>query len=718
MHEQSMRKSILTIAFITGLLAIVTQTLLYREISIVVKSNELILGVILASWLIFVGLGSLISFMGAKFRVSVIAFIIACCISMVWVHLNSIWFTPEMGAIWPFSRTLLLIAISVFPPAFLNGTLFSSLTRKFMNVGDPSKIYIYEGFGSLCGGILSLILVTLIPSRVIMPLFVAIGFSGILSVEYRKKGRLVFIILTLLAFISIHLLNVLDNDLFEKLRPGYSLERFESANGPIEIAERENEFYLFKNGVYIGSSGDSLKLMPIVYSTMPPIDGEKRILIHGGILDGAVNALQKYDSTQITCLLSNKKVLSVGASTFRNYRNLQGQKIHTIFGDPRRSIALADGKFDIVYLFPGIPQSSLSARLITRETFARIHSKLNDNGRIIVAFPGSPNIIDIQIANILSSVKQSMQSVFDSASVYLINGMAVIVAPDNDQLGENIRLGKIYSPDPRYPKGMLSAMTDKFRNDDIRRRISETSIEPNTDSHPVAFMVGLILWENLADSGLISFFSRIDIKIWLLIILSAATIVSISEYVFTKHHFTVPALSVFSGAIGMACTIISLYSFQLAVGKLYAALGILSALFLFGSVIGARISSTTEKITPVRWRLLAILIIPMITGIIKIVSFAPPVWLGLTIFGIFHIYIGFIVGTLYPILLKWSSRTSFAGNKAAGIFYGLDLIGSSIAAPLVGVVLVPSMGIDNVVLMISITILISIILSFKLRGEK
>ena len=171
------------------------------------------------------------------------------------------------------------------------------------------------------------------------------------------------------------------------------------------------------------------------------------------------------------------------------------------------------------------------------------------------------------------------------------------------------------------------------------------------------------------------------------------------------------------GALGLGMSIFGLYSFQLAVGQLYTAIGLLSSLFLAGTVVGARLSSK-DRLNLDIWLRALWLLLPVSFLIILVPGWVPPLWVAFIIYGIYHIYSGFVVGCLYPLLLKRARNIGIWKHRAPGVLYGFDLLGASVAAPLVGVVLIPSLGVLKTEALLALLIILSIIITLKLKNRR
>ncbi len=692
-------------AFSVGGIGLFTQALLFRELSIVLRSNDLIVGLLLASWLVFAGIGSLSGLLRGRWHSALLLQAGLAIVSVVWCHLLTLLLAPKMGEIWPFPLTVLLVAASVGPVAFLTGTAFSALARKYSEFGNPAKVYIFEGFGALAGGVLSLILVPVLAPKIGIPLIVALALAGVLPFTASRKNRLLVGVACIVAFVLLPILNLTDSCIYNAMRPGYTVERYESAWGAIEILHRHEEVYLFQSGSYAGSTGDSVLAEGIVHPIMLKAQRKKNILVMGGVLQGAVESALLYEPDDVTVLVADPKLLAVGSAKFARFRQLSDQRIDVLTGDPKRSIARLGGEYDVAIFFSEIPQSGASGRLLTVSAFRELSEKMAPNGIVAVGFPVSPNIVTEEEAAVLASVGEAMRSVFGSSRVYLVSSVAMVVAPDDGELGDFIRAGD-YEPPPtkRLPKPILANLFEEYRQRDLAERINSASVPANTDDRPVAFLVGIKHWERLTGGGLVRILSERPFIFWAAPLLFLVIFGVLLRVVHRLGKVSAPFAAISMGGIGMGLSVLGLYGFQLAVGQLYAAIGLLSALFLTGTVIGAQLSSI-NRLNVSRWRILLLLLFPISLGIIRLPGLTPPLGLAIPIYGLFHLYAGFVVGALYPLLLQQAEAQNLWRNRVAGVIYGFDLIGAALSAPVFGVILIPSLGVEKALILLTILII-------------
>jgi len=716
MAPEDTRKSLLASAFSSGAMALLTQALLFRELSIILRSNDLIVGILLSLWLLMTGLGSISAPFGKKWFVCYTVQTITSALSIVWLYILANVLSPGIGQIWPFYKCVLLILLSSAPIAITTGSLFASLSSAYRHFGDPAQVYIREGAGSLVGGMLSLFMAIFLPPQVGISVTAGVSFAGLLIYTSKSKKTLTCIAGLILVFSTIPLLDNAHERLTESLYGGYSVERYESTKGAIQILRRENETYLYQNGVYLGSARDTADSAPLMHGILADSRKGGDYLLAGGILQGAVNSILAHDPKSVTVLVNDPRTLEIGIAEFSAFRKLDDPRIKVIPGDPVRSIEKLDGKFDYILLFPGIPQSSGDSRILTHRLFATLTELRKPSGKLFVGFPAAPNLVTNEEAEMLASISKTISD-FGQVTAYMGENTALLVHPDNGEWGDFLRNIK-----PDGHGGLeayhfaLPTLFESFRQESLRERIAQTDIPVNTWNKPAVLLIGLRRWENLADGGFLTAMSSIPYSAWLVVLGLLALVsapFSLSKKVPSAMIFVI---ALFTGALGMGSSIWLMYYFQVVGGQLYFAIGILSGLFIMGSIYGALLASR-GKIGFGFWRLSLLIFVASI-GVLSystIINF--PIWLAIIVFGAYHLLVGGVVGMLYPLLLYTADEKGLMGKKSPAVIYSADLIGSALTAPFFGILIIPVFGMTRALFLLIALYGLIMIVSLSMRNK-
>ncbi|MCX7965409.1 MAG: hypothetical protein N2596_02110, partial [Syntrophorhabdaceae bacterium] len=205
---------------VTGACGIVAQTILLREMLILFSGNELSIGVIIGSWILWEAFGAY--FAGKKhFKKETIEnaliiltiafslfFIVSIYIARVFKLIVGIPLDTGAGILQIFYASFFVL----FPSGFLHGMLFTlicSFFNELMNDGKQSigRVYFYEMLGTIIGGIiLNYFLIqyfnafTIAVTLNIISVFSCL-FLLIYSSKKNNKGLVLMVVMSLFAFI-------------------------------------------------------------------------------------------------------------------------------------------------------------------------------------------------------------------------------------------------------------------------------------------------------------------------------------------------------------------------------------------------------------------------------------------------------------------------------------------------------------------------------------
>ena len=173
------------IYFSLGAFTLVQQTILLREIFVVVSGNELSFGVTLANWLAGVFFGSAagglvadrIRRIGPAFAATVWLLCLASPVMITLARLIHVLNSTPPGTALPFIRVFSYSALATVPFSFLVGFAFPLAARlgakeTSFPTGRISRMYMTEALGALAGGMMyTFLLVERLDSFTIVALF-------------------------------------------------------------------------------------------------------------------------------------------------------------------------------------------------------------------------------------------------------------------------------------------------------------------------------------------------------------------------------------------------------------------------------------------------------------------------------------------------------------------------------------------------------------------
>jgi spermidine synthase len=376
-------------AFLTvGLFAQTAQILLLRELLVALDGDELALGVMLAAWLLFVGLGAVLAAPAARAHLPgrhyALCLALAVCSlppALVLVRLaRPILHTP-LGTPLGLGHSVLLSCAAVAIPAACIGLLFPLMVR--VTRARPAIAYGAESIGALLGGLLFVFVVV---TR-LSPLAIGAG-AGLLAAGAaagllgpargaHKTERGVLIALVLACGLGTALGGRADASLhglrWAEALPGYELlATRESPYGRYSVLEASGQVSLFLDGRLQHDVPDPHAAGALVHTALLQHPEPLAVLIIGGGLAGNVQRALEHGPQRVDLVELDpapQRLLEAHAPP-AVLRGLDAPQVRVHHADPA---ALLDGslrRYDAIIVDVGDP-STLGLNRLYAERFIR-----------------------------------------------------------------------------------------------------------------------------------------------------------------------------------------------------------------------------------------------------------------------------------------------------------------------------------------------------------
>jgi len=692
--------------FLLGFVALVAQTVLYRETLIFVQGNELTLGPVLSIWLLG---GALAGFFCArakkseKFLKTLHFFLIfSLPLSLLIVRVVGAVLLP-FGKASSFFLVFLLTLFSLFPMNFF-------LTAEFLvcmalisreKAGGVGFSYFLETLGAFTGALI---------------------FTFILSFYWLSSGVIVFLSL-LLVLISFFLFSglkkvfplalalILASSLFflpqfEALTRGfYFLGWVLSQDSPIQNitltrvsrefspGKARKETQLFLNGQLSGFSGGYNLLVQLpAHLPLALVENPKRVLVVGGLASGLVREVLKHPVKEVVVLELDPEVVEVVKAHYPpgDISFFKDKRLRVIFVDARRFLKSHRSRYDvIIFDLPG-PQNILLARLYTAEFIKEIRQHLNPGGVFSFLFPGSEEYLSretrLYSGSLIATLKTSFPQVIATPAV----GSLLIAS---------IKRKKIFLPfifDVLKRRKVKVGFDPVFLESAFERtlyfqRKFEGNFPINTDERPVSIFLNSLIFQKISGSS----FQYLDdfflAHPYFLVILVFSPLLL---FLFPQRR---PLSVVFSaGLAGMVAEISLIYLFQLNIGYVYSQVGLLLAFFMLGLSLGGYFFKDKSGY-----------LLEMAAGLGLLLLFLPLIpRLQLFAYSLYFYFIllglsGFLVGAVFPL------SVTFMGREKSGLVYSVDLLGGALGAFLTGAFLLPLLGLRNSSFLVALLLSVS-----------
>ncbi len=733
---------------VLGAFSLVGQTVLFRELYVLFAGNELVLGVMLSSWMIWVSAGSGASGrrVGPRRSGSFGALLVLGALlllgSVAALRLASPLVVQVQGEIAGFRRMALVCFVATMPCGILAGYLFGLGSEMSRAGGMPShlagsRVYTWEAMGSgVTGLLLGYFVLSALGSLRTAVLFLVLTASLAFALGAGKRMRRTTVaalaLLPVLAFtVSMHLQDKLDRALESARLPGYELVgSTESPYGRTDLAVREGQKTLFYNGTVKAVKPDRATAEEKIHLPILAHGGPSRILLLGGAEGDALDELARHEPDEVVYVELDGRAMGLAVSggllKIRPW-------IRVVTGDPRAFLASTKDSYDLIIVGMGEPLSLQLNRFYTVEFFKSAASRLRNSGVLALNLPGSENYLAPAKKRFLASILSALEEVFPSVLV-LLGGRVHMIAFKKSESA--VTAEEIVS---RLEKSglelyYLMPLTLRFRFSETRMEEAaglfnlEREVAVNRDFNFSGYLYDLLQWNSRLKLGLPDSASRlVGRRGWVFAsaLAGLALLYLLAMIVAPGSRAGRTALSSITivGMTAMGGDLAIITAFQVVCGSMYRWLAALSGLFMAGAALGCaaavRSGEDSRRNAAASGRedggsgipydgavgsSLAKVHIGMGAVLVSVVLFLEAYergWLAVTFmqaaFGLLSLGLGTAAGAGYLVACR------LAGDSPgiAARVYAFDLIGGFLGASLFAAIILPMSGMYYAILLLA-----------------
>jgi spermidine synthase len=716
---ENLIKMILILFFLFGFYSTISQVILVREFLVIFFGNELCLGTIFFSWLLWISLGAWTFKKVYSKIINPIKIFIVCLSASVFTIPFEIFIIRNLRILlgissyqlFPFHTMIISIFIVMCPLCFFIGFLFPLGVKIYRekNENALSRIYMFESLGSMFGGIIfTFVLVNLFNHFEILfliGLFILVCILILVNLLVRQRicSKLFSYSLIILNLVFLFLLlssKDINNYLIVKRWSSFAsglnlIESRDSKYQNVSIGVREDQYSVFENG-HISLSfpdpySDAIFIHPIMVQHLNP----KKVLIIGIPTLDLIQEAKMHNIDEIHFVELDSEVINL----VKKFLNIPEQKwIKIFYSDGRYFIKSTKEKYDIVVVNLSDPSTSLVNRYFTKEFFIEAKNILNEDGVFVTSLTSAVNYLGEDIGNYNVSIYHTLKQVFKSSlaspgdRTYFFASDSDVISLNSDILKERFLKRGIKSN--YFNEDYFKTLFEKDKVEWFRNELEKYKFKfTNTDIRPVTYFFNLILWSRFTNSYLPSFLEKIfSLEVILLFILGMFLWLLLkrpSKDVKISIAITIVGLS------GMLLEIILLFLFQNLRGYLYSEIGFFVSLFMFGLFLGSFSSEKVKNITVnifIFPQVVLIVVILITSGLIYLLKSQIIVFIYL-IFVFLFVITGFIIGFLFPVANKIYIHSGVKPDEASSKLDSYDHLGASIGAILGGTFLIPILGV-------------------------
>lgn len=662
-----------------------------REFIVHFFGNELVLGLILASWLFWAGMGSLLAdrlhLIMKKFSSWYFIIIFLFCFCLILLRFSRFIFGNLPGEAIGLFPSFLAAGFLTLLISFPLGILF--VLNVHFSEGNITLVYLWESMGAAFGGII--VHFFLIPYLSNWKASALVGAMIALSIFilFRKKREAVLLISTL---IILFLLFPCDN-FTQKFywKPFKLVESEDTPYGKLQVVQCREQINLYNNGLPVYSYPDFFSAEESVHFTLLQYPEASNVLLIGGGAGGSLAEILKYPQTYIDYVEIDPAIitLSVKNLPIKDSALFQSPRVYIHYQDGRSYLFQTKKKYDLILLNLPDPSTLQINRFYTVEFFKMVKQQLKNPGYFSFRVSSAENYISPELENYLSSLHTTLNTVFPNVEIVpgssnIFLGSSNTITLDESILSQRIRTyginNKFITPQ------LLPIRLDPFRIDFIKEKISKKTGILNTDLKPVSYFFNSVLWAKQflgIEGKIFKFFGGLNL-FWLLdfpliLVLLFFIYASIKR---SSSLFLLMPLAVI-GLTTLITEILVILSFQVYYGYLYKKIALLFASFMLGLAVGSAVSARKLKkmhhipVIQIFFVLILILLYNLFTS-------RPPEFF----FFCFLFVMGILSGYLFIVLNHFYLKN----KKNFGTGYGIDLLGSFIGALFASSLLIPLVG--------------------------
>jgi spermidine synthase len=683
-------------AFLLGLLATSFQILLLREFSAYFSGNELTLGIILASWLFWVGLGSLAAGKLKSFPNQTSLYLVVILLfpfALLAVRFSRFLFHLLPGEIVGLSPVIIMSFGLCLLIGFPLGALF--VVNVGRQAGDISRVYILESLGAVAAGPAVYGLMMLSSSSWATATVIA-GTIALLSCRTEKeKPCLPWALGVMLLLGGFWLADLPSQRAYWK--PFQLLITRDTRYGRLQLIRAKEQLSLYSNNSPVYSLPDPAAAEESVHFAMLQNPEARRILLIGGGPGGTLGELLKYRGAEIDYVELDPEIISLSRSFLgkEEQDNLNSARVRIIFQDGRTFLQGTEEKYQVMLLNLPEPATAQVNRFYTLEFFLLAQHHLSPGGILSFPIPSSETVIGPALQQFLSSLYSTLARVFPVVRVVpgdrnIFLASAAPLTLDPQELSRRIAslaLSTRYLED-RTLQSRLHALRIRY----LEGMLASGSPRLNSDFAPVSFFLNASLWSTQfrgPGAGILRFFSKVPV-FWLLglPLLLFVLLLLVLRAKKGEATFSLLPLAVM-GLTTIVAEIVLLIWFQALYGFLYGRIALLLSTFMLGLFLGALFSTRINR--PTYGSLAAIQVgFLLLLGLFRL---AIPAKLPEVLAYLILLFLGILGGGLFVV----SNRLYLRVRADYGRGYGLDLVGSFIGALVTSSLLIPLAGLSRVI---------------------
>ncbi|MHB8095638.1 MAG: spermidine synthase [Candidatus Aminicenantales bacterium] len=683
-------------ALVMGFLAAAFQIFLLREFSVHFFGNELTFGFVLASWLLWSGLGSLIAprFRASRetldrfYYISILLFVGSLVILRFSRFPLGIRPGELIGPAPALCFALGLCLLSAFPLGLL--FVFNSGRAG----GDVPRVYLFESLGAALGALVTDLGLVPFLSNWRGAAVAAAGSAAVVFWTFGRKKRPAWFLAVLGCLAALAVFDFPAQRIWWK--PFRLVRSVDTPYGKLQAIRTGKQVSLYANGLPVFSYPDPVAFEGAVHFALLQNPEAGSVLLVGGGIGGGLEEVLKYRRAEVD-------YVELDPGIIRLSREVLPEKAGAAADDPRVRVHFEDGRaylgrtkkiYDAILLNLPEPATAQINRFYTREFFDLVNSRLSENGVFSFVVPSSENYIGPELLRFLASLQATLSSVFPEVSI-IPGDTNVFLASRSPLTTDPViltrRMEEMGLRTTSINSALLRSRLNPLRTGYLRERIREAPALLNRDLAPAGYFFHSVLWSSPfkgVNAALLKTVSTVSG--WWTIAVPVLAYALLLAFLFFRTRRAPFDQLIPLGTMGLTTIVIELaavIAFQSYYGYVYGKIALLLAAFMAGLSAGAWAGIRKRRIVRADWIRVQAGFLPLIAIFALSLGRRPP---EPTLFLLL-----LAAGALGGAFFVFTSRLLAETMPHFGLAYGTDLLGSFLGALAATAIIIPLAGILN-----------------------
>ncbi len=738
------RKSVTFSMILMGATAMVSQIVFMREFLVVFYGNEISIGVIFASWLIWGAFGSsILGRFSDRARSKTLLFSL-CQLSLAFIlpltflaiRLSKTLMGISPGEIIGYYPMMLATFVILCLSCSIMGFMFSLGCRVYRGITDipaeqVARVYVLEAVGALTGGlVVSYFLIRHMKPFDIIFLVSLLNFAGAFAMQLNRPGGRKFAVATSILAVAVLVwmlaggVNGLRRFSLARLWTGFTVAASrDSVYGNITVTRRDGQRSFYENGLHLYTVPDLLSAEESVHFALLEDKAPRDVLLIGGGVGGLLEQILKHPVKSVDYVELDPTIIKMAEEYLSNEDSsfLDAPEVRIINEDGRFYVKKTSKTYDCVIIHLGDPYTAQINRFYTVGFYRELSRILKEGAVVSMGLTSSANYIGEELKAYLGSVYLSLREVFPDILIipgdtafFLASNREGTLTADTSVLMERLKERGIEAKYVReyYLFDKLSSERVEYAREAVE---DNPDVSPDRDFRPISYYYATVFWSTQFDTPAFRAFLRSVTRrhIWLAAAFFCLLIFPLVIWNKKRRGKRGVLLAVMTtGFAEINFQIVVLLSFQVIYGYVFYKLGVIITSFMVGLALGGwiiakRMPHIKDDMAVFRLTQASICLYPLILPVVFLLFSKTHSglfsWMGSNvIFPFLPVISGTIGGIQFPLANKIYLEDREQVGRVAGLSYGLDLLGACLGSFLAAAFLVPVLGIFQTCFMVAL----------------